>query len=151
MYNRQALIDRYIMLVERLHNQMYVGPLNEWQGLEITLPHLKTMVTLEQQGPLRMGEISRSLGSTLSATTSIVDRLVGKGLLERMSDPDDRRVVICGLTDLGRKAAVRYWGHMKKLAIEVAGQWNQEELETVVRGLELIWTTDRKVRSSLDP
>ena len=56
-----------------------------------------------------MGVISNSLGSALSATTSIVDRLVEKKLVKRGSDPNDRRVVTCELTASGQEASERFW------------------------------------------
>jgi DNA-binding MarR family transcriptional regulator len=37
-------------------------------------------------------ELARHLGVGLAATTGIVDRLVGQGLVTRTEDPDDRRV-----------------------------------------------------------
>ena len=85
---------------------MYSGRLDKWHGLEMTIPQIKTVVLLEHMGPLRMGNISNYLGGAPSATTAILDRLVEREMVERVSDPNDRRVVLCQLTAQGR-AGVR--------------------------------------------
>ena len=47
---------------------------------------------------LTTGELARILGLSPSATTRVVDRLVGLGLAERRSDPDDRRRTVVAAT-----------------------------------------------------
>ena len=91
-----------------------------------------------RQGPERMGNISGYLGSTLSSTTSIMDRLVDKGLVQRAPDPNDRRVVTIGLTPLGADSMEQFWriGRMKIEAL--AEPLNAGELETVVTAMELL-------------
>jgi len=85
-----------------------------------------------------MGNISGVLGSTLSSTTSIMDRLVDKGLVQRAPDPNDRRVVTIGLTALGAGAVEQFWriGRMKIEAL--AEPLNAGELETVVAAMDLL-------------
>ena len=61
------------------------------------------MFLLHRQGPTRMGVLSEHLGRGLPSVTSMMDRLVKKGLVERVLDPSDRRVVACQLTDEGKR------------------------------------------------
>jgi DNA-binding MarR family transcriptional regulator len=49
-----------------------------------------------------MGELSDILGTPLSTTTRMADWLVKSGFVERLSDPDDRRIVRLTLTELGQ-------------------------------------------------
>jgi DNA-binding MarR family transcriptional regulator len=105
---KQELADRFVESIEYLNRQMHTGRLDEWEGLDMTIPQIKTLVLLERMGPLRMGNIAIFLGRALSATTTVVDRLVEKSLVDRVSDPDDRRVVICKLTDRGEQAIERF-------------------------------------------
>jgi DNA-binding MarR family transcriptional regulator len=51
-----------------------------------------------------MVEVSRSLLLSKSGVTRLVDRLEQRGLVERASCPDDRRVVYTTLTERGRQA-----------------------------------------------
>jgi len=52
---------------------------------------------------LTMGELSRALSVPLSTATRMVDWLVAGGCVERLLDPEDRRVVRVALTHSGRE------------------------------------------------
>jgi DNA-binding MarR family transcriptional regulator len=52
---------------------------------------------------LTMGELSNTLSVPLSTATRIVDWLVDNGYVQRLADPEDRRVVRVALTDVGRE------------------------------------------------
>ena len=147
---RQQLTGRFVETVEYLNRQMYSGRLDEWQGLDMTLPQVKTLILLDGTGPLRMGSIASHLGSAVSATTSIVDRLVEKEMVERLSDPNDRRVVMCQLTDRGREATQSFWRLGRERVLMLVGLLDMEQLETVVQALELIRRVEEKVQETLD-
>ncbi|MCY4437721.1 MAG: MarR family transcriptional regulator [Chloroflexi bacterium] len=110
------------------------------------MPQIKTLVLLERSGPLRMGNIATYLGRALSATTTVVDRLVEKELVDRAWDPSDRRVVICRLTDKGRHALKRFWRIRRERLQLMADTLELEQLEIVVQGLELMRAADRQVQ-----
>ncbi len=135
---RQELTDRFVELVEQINQQMHCRPLDEWEGLDLTIPQIKTLALLQHQGPLRMGSISNYLGTALSASTNIVDRLVDKELVERGPDPDDRRVVLCQLTGQGRESMEQFWRIGRMRILEVVERLEVEQLETVVQGFELL-------------
>ena len=135
---KQELTDRFVELVEQINQQMHCRPLDEWEGLDLTIPQIKALALLQHQGPLRMGNISTSLGTALSASTSIVDRLVDKELVERAQDPDDRRVVLCQLTEQGRGSMEQFWRIGRMRILEVVERLEVGQLETVVQGFELL-------------
>ncbi len=85
-----------------------------------------------------MGNLSGYLGSTLSATTSIVDRLVDKGLVIRGWDPNDRRVVTIELTSHGTETMEQFWRIGRMRIVSLAEQLTVEELGTVVAAMELL-------------
>jgi DNA-binding MarR family transcriptional regulator len=136
---KQELTERFIELVEQINQCMHSRPLEEWPDLELTIPQIKTLTLLRHQGPQRMGSIATYLGSTLSSSTSIIDRLVDKGLVERVPDPDDRRVVICQLTPRGQEATEQFWRIGRTRVVELAERLDIEELEIVVRAMELLY------------
>jgi DNA-binding MarR family transcriptional regulator len=59
-----------------------------------------------------MGALSERLGTALSTTSGTTDRLVRRGLLERVGDPNDRRQVIVRAT----KAAEEQIERMSELS-----------------------------------
>ena len=148
--NLRELSDRFVTVVRQLCRLTYIARLDEWQGLDMTVPQIKTLILIEHLGPLRMGAIASYLGSGLSTTTTIVDRLVKKQLVQRDSDPNDRRVVICELTSKGRDATELFWDHLKTKALMLSDHWEVDQFEKVVQALELIWGTEEALQSASD-
>ena len=56
----------------------------------------------EDDTPVRMTDVSRHMLISKPAATQMVNRLVEKGLVERLSDESDRRVVYIKATGCGR-------------------------------------------------
>lgn len=135
---REQLTEHFIELAEFLTRVLHVEALEEWRSIDMTIPQIKTMVLLQSVHRVRMGGIASYLGSTLSASTSIVDRLVDKGLVDRTSDPDDRRVVVCQLTEAGYDAINKFWQIEPDTIEPVVRQFDCDELKTVVEALALI-------------
>ena len=136
-------------VAEFLNRQMHLRRLDEWEDLDMTIPQIKTLVLLERLGSLRMGSISMHLGRALSATTTVVDRLVEKSLVYRSTHPDDRRVVLCELTEDGREAIHRFWRIGSERLQMVVDLLDSEQLETVVRGLELVLQAEQEIQRNL--
>ena len=142
---KQQLTNRFVELAEQINQQMHCRPPEEWSDLELTISQVRTLALLQQE-PQRMGNISAYLGGTLSSATSIIDRLVDRGLVERSQDPDDRRVVICGLTPQGREAIEQFWRIARMSIVELAEQLDTAELETVVHAMELLHRAVERLR-----
>jgi DNA-binding MarR family transcriptional regulator len=72
---------------------------------DITQPRFDLMAQLisHPQG-LRMGELSRRLMVTCGNVTAITDQLEQESLVERIPDPQDRRVYSVKLTASGRRS-----------------------------------------------
>lgn len=146
--SREELTRRLVDSVEHLNRQLRLDRLSEWQDLDLTIPQAKTLFLLERQGPQRMGAIAGALGIAVSATTTVVDRLVERDLATRLSDPSDRRVVICELTEQGRLAADRFWtiGHERLRML--ADHLQAEQLTDLVQAFERL--CDAEVEAPID-
>ena len=146
---RQELTDRFAESAEYLNRQLHTGRLDEWEGLDMTIPQIRTLVLLERMGPLRMGNIAIYLDRALSATTTVMDRLVEKGLVDRVADPSDRRVVICQLSESGEQAITRFWRIGRERIQIVVDLLDEEQLETVVQGFELIRWAEEEIQRTI--
>lgn len=72
--------------------------------LGITWSQLRALRTVAGgDGAVRMSELADRLGIARRSATSVVDDLVTGGLLERRSDPTDRRAVEVAVTTKGRR------------------------------------------------
>lgn len=76
-----------------------------------------TLSELERGGPRRITELAAHERVSQPAMTQLITRLQRSGLVERTTDPQDRRVVRISLTEAGRTAlAERRSGHAARLA-----------------------------------
>ena len=62
------------------------------------------------EGPRSAGELRDGTGLSSAATTTLIDRLEGRGFVERVGDPADRRRVVVRLTRAGADRITRYYG-----------------------------------------
>jgi DNA-binding MarR family transcriptional regulator len=69
------------------------------QGVSMTQVHV--MWRLEESGELAMSRLADFLDVSLSNATGLVDRMEERGLIERLRDHEDRRVVLVRLTQVG--------------------------------------------------
>jgi len=82
-------------------------PAHEWLAVDLTLPQVKVLYLLYSSGRRSMRPLAEGLGVALPTLTPIVDRLVERGLVERETDPQDRRLVVCRLTPQGADTVER--------------------------------------------
>jgi len=85
-----------------------------------------------------MSEIAGRLEVEMPSATSMIDRLVAKGLVERGQDPADRRAVMCSLTQEGVETVERFSAIRAERTESLAAVLSTEELEAVVPALEIL-------------
>ena len=92
-----ALLERLMKLVR---SQAFGD--SETTGALAALTLLFQERQLEGETPVRMTDVSRRMMISKPAATQVVNRLVDNGLVERLSDESDRRVVYIKATEAGR-------------------------------------------------
>src|SRR6202167_1103912 len=71
-------------------------------GAELTLAQLAILVTLLDQGPIRMTDLAAHERVRTPTTTVAIRRLEKVGLVKRSRDPSDLRAVLVDITPRGR-------------------------------------------------
>ncbi len=135
--SREQLTQVFLDMVERVCTNMRSETTEVWPDMELTIPQFRTMA-LMLQGPQRMGSIATHLNTSLSSATSMIDRLVGKDLVERTPDAHDRRVVACQLTARGKQEMDSFLQLQQLQFSSIAGRLSLEELELVVQAMEVL-------------
>jgi len=108
--DRKEILESILKTGDKLFRKLLPAvPRKELLELDITMPQLKILLLLFINGPMRMGALALDLRVTLATATGLIDRLVERGMVERDSLPDDRRVVLCRLSDEGQKTINRIW------------------------------------------
>jgi long-chain acyl-CoA synthetase len=85
-------------LVPRL-NRVFRGQVRPTAGL--SMPQFISLRAL-RHGPLSAGELAQRFGVSRPTITRMVDGLVRKGLVERHTGAEDRRIALTSLTVQGR-------------------------------------------------
>jgi DNA-binding MarR family transcriptional regulator len=75
------------------------------RGAGLRPPQVAFLGFLHEAGPLNMSTISRLTNVTVSVATRFIERLERKGLVERVQDDRDRRVVLVRPTGEGDRLA----------------------------------------------
>lgn len=146
MQSREGLVAKLVEQMERMQGQMRGRPSAAWTGLDLTMPQAKMLFYLAD-GPRRMSSIAERLGVEMPSATTMIGRLVAKGLVERRQDPADRRAVVCSLTPAGREAVEKFWSLRAARTEALAGALTTEELEIVVPAMEIMADAGRRLGS----
>jgi DNA-binding MarR family transcriptional regulator len=99
-----APTDRLAAVIADMAHAFHApGPdLPGWLAQDLTLAQVRTLFLIGHEAPLSMGRIAEILGVSVASASGIVERLERHGLVVRQHRTDDRRIVDCVLTDVGR-------------------------------------------------
>jgi DNA-binding MarR family transcriptional regulator len=135
---KKELIERILQLGEKAFRELVPMLPSEWLQLDLTMPQLKVVLLLFLNGPSRMSEIAAALDVSLATATGVADRLVEREIVLRESLPDDRRVVMCRLTDKGERMIGGLWQLARERAKELLGMVEPAKLTLVNEALEAL-------------
>ena len=115
----RALVKSIVRTAGEIFRRVKPAIPEEWMASDLTAAQLRVLLVIYTEGPSRMSVIASFMNVAVSTATGVVDNLVKKGLALRRSDPEDRRLVICELSQQGRKTITRLWsfsqGQIEKL------------------------------------
>ena len=136
--SRAELIDRFFDLQPRVRRWMtraMPADLHVEMGA-VTMQQMHALHTIKRRGAMTMGELAESLAASLSSATQMADRLVRFGLVERMSDPADRRLVRVALSPRGAEIFERREAAWRQAVAQALEGLSDEECAILVRVLE---------------
>lgn len=135
---RAALVA--IPRIERAAHAVALYIANQSQ-LELTQAEAHVLAFLNTRSAARLNEIHEAFGHRRSTLTSVLDRLEKRDLIERTSDPDDRRGVVVALTPAGIALSKDVFAALHSLESEALARFSKEQLATFVRVLEALTAT----------
>ncbi|HET9014747.1 MAG TPA: MarR family transcriptional regulator [Thermomicrobiaceae bacterium] len=137
METRDQLIEQAVAAQQRVMQAAQQASAADWQGLDLTMAQLKTLLTLVRRGPSPIGQVAEALGVSLPNASHLVDRLVHAGFVERAEDPADRRRTLARLTPAGDELVLRLrQGHDRFQAW--LGRLDVADLAAYVRGVQAL-------------
>ena len=94
-------------------------------------PSRFVLKAVQIHGPVRMSKIGRQMGISKPYMTALVDKLINDGLVERGSDPDDRRVVNVKITDAGKEEIEDFMKSAREAIIKSISSLDSEDISTL--------------------
>ena len=131
---KEELIGSILQLTDKLFRQLLPILPMEWIHLDLTMSQLKVFVLLFITGQSRMSDIASELGVSLATATGLVER----NLLIRNGDPNDRRVVLCQLSNEGEKLIRDLWQLSQKRAGELMSALDTPQLLLISKALQVL-------------
>lgn len=113
--------------------------LDELHESELTQGEAHILALLADSFPASVADLHRGLAHKRSTLTSILDRLVDRGLITRKVGESDRRTFVITLTAKGRKSAQRVSEHLSDLERLVARRVSAADIKgfkNVISALE---------------
>jgi len=135
---QEELVENVLQLGEKVFRELFPMLPTEWLKLDVTMPQLKVVLLLYMSGSVRMSDIASALGVSLATATGVIDRLVERDIVQRESQPEDRRVVLCRLSEKGQKMIGGLWQLSRDSLRELLSAIEPAKLELVNEAVEAI-------------
>ncbi len=102
---------------------------------DLTLAQLSILLTLLEQGPIRMTELAAHERVRTPTTTVAIRRLEKLGLVKRSRDPSDLRAVLVDITPEGLAQHQEALANRRAFLAALLEKLEPEDLETLTKAL----------------
>jgi DNA-binding MarR family transcriptional regulator len=138
-YETENIVIKLWFMIHRTHDMLRTCEDQVFVEYKLTTEqYLVLMAIMYLEEPVRITDIARWLGRSTNSVSMIVDRMVKAGLLRRVRDRGDRRVVNVFITSKGQNAlqpAIRAgWEYVWKIISPLP----DEDRHTLMKLLEAI-------------
>ena len=103
--------------------------------------------SIYRKGNLTMGELSSALLVPLSTATRIVDWLVDNEYVQRLPDPEDRRIVRVALTNIGQEMHKTIENYIRQRVQQILSCLTLEERATLLNLVDKVVFTLKEMTS----
>ena len=129
---------RAAKLTKAIARGLHVRGDRAWLQIELTLPQLRCLFVVSDQGPIPIGGVAAQLGIGLPSASALVDRLVEQGFVQRREDPHDRRRSLASATEAGASLGDQLRQGSMQTMLEWLRALRPADLSALVQGLEAL-------------
>jgi len=142
-------IEKNIVEVRNLFVQLFgllVKSDKKQLGMRISPSQIKTLSAFHEDREYKMSELSRNALVKMPSMTEMVDKLQEEGILERLRDPKDRRVVRVRLTAEGKKIHKKFVDRRKREIKILFGELSKKDQSELVHSLKNVSGILKKIQ-----
>ena len=107
-----------------------------WDKRGLTMAQLRLMYILLMDGEQPVGELAEKMSVRPPTATGLTDRLIRQSLIERRTDPSDRRVVKVALTQEGRRVLGEIEAASRAYLDAIFGRMGEERVKELIELLD---------------
>lgn len=144
-------IAKIIRLYRQVNMYMRRDSPDVWMDLTLTVPQLKSLFFIANEGTTNLKKLAAALKVTPSNVTGIVDRLVQQGLVSRQENPEDRRVSLLRPTEQGEAVVDNLKERRTSYLSRILRQLGTDELSILEKGLVSMVRAARKQEGRNEP
>ncbi|MRG28711.1 MarR family winged helix-turn-helix transcriptional regulator [Laceyella tengchongensis] len=131
MNKHQPLSPETVNEIERLLREISVIVKRKGRDIlnhfPITPPQFNALLWLYEDGDMTIGELSQKMYLACSTMTDLIDRMEKNGVVERVRDERDRRVVRIHLLEKGREIIDEVMKTRRQYLSEILSHLSDEE------------------------
>ena len=147
--NRQDLVEALGLAVQRY--QRSTQAFDDTVGRRLGLgPSDVRCLDWLADGAKTAGQLSKATGLRPAATTALIDRLVAKGLVERVRNATDRRQVLVQMTEQGQARTWELYGPLAMEGQQLLARLRTSDLELMLRQLKSMCELTDQHRAALE-
>ncbi|MDR1236764.1 MAG: MarR family transcriptional regulator [Propionibacteriaceae bacterium] len=117
---------------------------------DLTLQQIRVMERLYSNPGMSIQELSRRLGVSAPTASGLVDRLVDKGMVERIDDKKDRRIRRIFPSPLGQEFTAAIGSLFGNVLARVVSVLDIADLELLKRSTEVVLAAVARVSQEAD-
>jgi DNA-binding MarR family transcriptional regulator len=133
--NKQEQIAKIIELERQFGDRMHPPSYRHWMSLGLTTVQLKSLFFIVKNSNANSKKLSDTLGVTPANVTGVIDRLIERGMVQRVESTKDRRITLLQATSKGKKLIASLDEHVVEHMAKLLSYLSEDELGHLHLGL----------------
>ena len=138
MADKAELVKKLEEAIRQANTVIYRRGRSILSGMGISYPQFNALLTLQEFGPLTMGELCKHLFTACSTVTDLADRLERAELVERIRDAKDRRIVRMYLLPKGEEVVQSVISERQRFIDVVLEEYSEIESDQLLKDFETL-------------
>ena len=105
---------------------------------DLSVAQFRTLAYIKNNDGASLSSLAAHIGLTLPSISKLIDGLVGRGLVTRSSDQEDRRKICLQLTGTGKNELEAAYDHTQAFLVDKISSLPKEDLDTVSRSMQIL-------------
>lgn len=141
--NRDKLLDYILNFMPLLHKKMF----RKNHGYKMSKHQMGILFRIKNENGKPMKYYCEKLMISKPNLTTVVNKLIEEGLLERKTDENDRRIINLYITDAGEKFIETQMDIVKKDMLKKLEVLNDEDIDKLIKNFEEMKSIFSKLES----